>query len=218
VLALLLVAGSLGLNNFAASIAIGLSGLDRAARARVTLTFGLFEAEMPVIGLLIGRGLSHALGLGGAHRRPTAADRGRRTGHDRGRACARPRAGARCGRTDAPAAGPSCRPQHRQPDRRVCARRLSDAAGAEHCGYRRRQLRALACRPRARRPPGHSPRAPQRNSQRDRVHRRWCRHPVRPVPSAPPVDARHSRRRSRSAVFTLSCRVRSARAAWSSLS
>ena len=52
-LALLLAAGALGLNNFAASIALGLSGIDRAARVRVALVFGLFEAAMPVVGLLI---------------------------------------------------------------------------------------------------------------------------------------------------------------------
>ena len=62
VLALLLVAGSLGLNNLAASIAIGLSGVDRATRTRTALAFGLFEAGMPVVGLLIGRQVSHALG------------------------------------------------------------------------------------------------------------------------------------------------------------
>ena len=61
-LALLVVAGSLGLNNLAASIAIGLSGADRAIRTRTALAFGLFEAGMPVVGLLIGRRLSHALG------------------------------------------------------------------------------------------------------------------------------------------------------------
>ncbi|MFZ0974520.1 MAG: manganese efflux pump [Solirubrobacteraceae bacterium] len=61
-LALLLVAGSLGLNNLAASIAIGLSGVDRAARARVAVAFGAFEAAMPLVGLLIGHQLSHALG------------------------------------------------------------------------------------------------------------------------------------------------------------
>jgi manganese efflux pump family protein len=62
VLALLLAAGSLGLNNFAASIAIGLSGIDRAARVRIACAFGLFEAAMPVVGLLIGRQVSHSLG------------------------------------------------------------------------------------------------------------------------------------------------------------
>jgi len=62
VLALLLAAGSLGLNNFAASIALGLSGIDRAARVRIACVFGLFEAAMPVVGLLIGREISHSLG------------------------------------------------------------------------------------------------------------------------------------------------------------
>lgn len=61
-LALLLVAGSLGLNDFAGSIAVGTSGVDRRLRVRVALAFGLFEAGMPIIGLLIGRNLSHTLG------------------------------------------------------------------------------------------------------------------------------------------------------------
>lgn len=62
VLALLLVAGSLGLDNFAASIAIGLSGVDQTLRVRIALAFGLFEALMPAIGLLLGRQLSGTLG------------------------------------------------------------------------------------------------------------------------------------------------------------
>ena len=61
-LALVLAAVSLGLNNFAASIAIGLSGIDRSARVRVAFSFGVFEAAMPVVGLLIGREVSHTLG------------------------------------------------------------------------------------------------------------------------------------------------------------
>ena len=61
-LTLLLVAGSVGLDNFAASIAIGLAGVDRQVRVRIALVFGLFEAGMPVIGLLIGRSLSGSLG------------------------------------------------------------------------------------------------------------------------------------------------------------
>ena len=70
-LAVLLVAGSLGLSNFAASIAIGIAGVDRQVRARVALAFGLFEAGMPILGLLLGRGVVHALGsrthiIGGA--------------------------------------------------------------------------------------------------------------------------------------------------------
>jgi len=62
VLALLLAAGSLGLNNFAASIALGLSRIDRVARVRIAFAFGLFEAAMPIVGLLIGREVSHSLG------------------------------------------------------------------------------------------------------------------------------------------------------------
>jgi putative Mn2+ efflux pump MntP len=66
VLALLLVALSLSMSNFAASIAIGLSGVDAALRVRIALAFGLFEAGMPVVGLVIGRQLTGTLG-GDAH-------------------------------------------------------------------------------------------------------------------------------------------------------
>jgi manganese efflux pump family protein len=62
VLTLLLVAGSVGADNFAAAIAIGLAGVDRHVRLRIAVVFGLFEAGMPVIGLLVGRGLSGSLG------------------------------------------------------------------------------------------------------------------------------------------------------------
>jgi len=61
-LALLLVAASLGLSNFAASVGIGVAGVDRGARLRVGIVFGLFETGMPVLGLLLGHGLAHALG------------------------------------------------------------------------------------------------------------------------------------------------------------
>jgi manganese efflux pump family protein len=61
-LTLLLVAGSVGLDNFAAAIAIGLTGVDRHVRLRIAVVFGCFEAGMPVIGLLAGRGLSGSLG------------------------------------------------------------------------------------------------------------------------------------------------------------
>src|SRR5689334_6435681 len=60
--ALLLVAASLGLSNFAASVGIGVSGVDGRTRLRVGLVFGAFETAMPVIGLLLGRGLASALG------------------------------------------------------------------------------------------------------------------------------------------------------------
>ncbi len=56
------MAVSLGLSNFAAAIAIGVSGVDARTRLRVGLAFGLFEAAMPLLGLLLGHGLAHALG------------------------------------------------------------------------------------------------------------------------------------------------------------
>lgn len=61
-LALLLVAVSLGLSNFAASVGIGVAGLDGRTRLRVGLVFGAFETGMPIIGLLLGQGLAGALG------------------------------------------------------------------------------------------------------------------------------------------------------------
>jgi manganese efflux pump family protein len=62
VLALLLVAVSLGLSNFAAAIGIGVAGVDAGTRLRVGLIFGIFETGMPLLGLLLGRGLAHTLG------------------------------------------------------------------------------------------------------------------------------------------------------------
>src|SRR6266852_3727444 len=50
---LLLVSVSVGLSNFAGAIGIGLSGIDARTRLRVGLAFGLFEALMPIIGLLL---------------------------------------------------------------------------------------------------------------------------------------------------------------------
>lgn len=61
-LALLLVALSLGLSNFAAAVGIGVSGVDRGTRLRVGVIFGLFEAGMPLVGLLLGRRLADTLG------------------------------------------------------------------------------------------------------------------------------------------------------------
>jgi manganese efflux pump family protein len=62
VLAVLLVALSLGLSNFAASIGIGISGIDARTRWRVGVVFGVFEAGMPIVGLLLGRSLAGMLG------------------------------------------------------------------------------------------------------------------------------------------------------------
>jgi putative Mn2+ efflux pump MntP len=61
-LAVMLVALSLGLSNFAAAIGIGVAGVDAGTRLRVGIIFGMFEAGMPVLGLLLGHGLAHTLG------------------------------------------------------------------------------------------------------------------------------------------------------------
>lgn len=61
-LTLLLVGASVGADNFAAAIAIGLAGVDRRVRLRIAIVFGLFEAGMPVLGLVVGRTLSGSLG------------------------------------------------------------------------------------------------------------------------------------------------------------
>ncbi len=60
--ALILVALSLGLSNFAAAIGIGVSGGSARTRLKVGIIFGVFEAGMPVAGLALGRGLAGALG------------------------------------------------------------------------------------------------------------------------------------------------------------
>ncbi|HBW19989.1 MAG TPA: hypothetical protein DEH11_13750 [Actinobacteria bacterium] len=65
VLALLFVAASVGLSNFAAALSIGVAGVDARTRLRVGLVFGAFEAGMPVIGLLIGGQFAAELGLAG---------------------------------------------------------------------------------------------------------------------------------------------------------
>jgi putative Mn2+ efflux pump MntP len=64
VVALLLVALSVGLDNFGACTALGVSGVDRELRARVALIFGVFEAAMPVVGILLGRAVARDLGSG----------------------------------------------------------------------------------------------------------------------------------------------------------
>ena len=61
-LALLLVAVSLGLSNFAAAIGIGVAGVDARTRLRVGLIFGVFEAGMPILGLVLGHSLARTLG------------------------------------------------------------------------------------------------------------------------------------------------------------
>jgi manganese efflux pump family protein len=71
VAALVLVALSVGLDNFGAATAIGVSGVDATLRLRIALIFGFFEGAMPLLGLLLGHSVAHDLGtaatpLGGA--------------------------------------------------------------------------------------------------------------------------------------------------------
>jgi manganese efflux pump family protein len=61
-LAVFAVAPALGLDNFAAAVAIGLAGVDARTRLRVGVIFGLFEAGMPIVGLLIGAQAAASLG------------------------------------------------------------------------------------------------------------------------------------------------------------
>jgi putative Mn2+ efflux pump MntP len=61
-LALVLVAASVGLSNFAAAIAIGVSGIDARTRVRVGIVFGAFESGMPAVGLVLGAQLADSLG------------------------------------------------------------------------------------------------------------------------------------------------------------
>jgi manganese efflux pump family protein len=57
-LALILVAVAVGASNMAASVGLGAGGVSLGTRLRVILIFGLLEAGMPVVGLLIGHGLA----------------------------------------------------------------------------------------------------------------------------------------------------------------
>ena len=72
--ALLLLAVALGLDNLAAAVGFGVGTTGRisgATRLRIAVVFGLFEAGMPVLGLVLGHGLAGSIGeaarwLGGA--------------------------------------------------------------------------------------------------------------------------------------------------------
>ena len=73
-LPLLLLAVALGLDNLAAAIGFGVGATGRVGggtRVRIAVVFGLFEAGMPVLGLVLGHGLADSIGtaarwLGGA--------------------------------------------------------------------------------------------------------------------------------------------------------
>jgi manganese efflux pump family protein len=61
-LALLLVAASVGMSNLAAAIGIGVAGVDARTRLRVGLVFGAFESGMPLLGLVLGEQVADPLG------------------------------------------------------------------------------------------------------------------------------------------------------------
>ncbi len=60
---IILLGISVGLSNFAASIAIGLSGVNNSIRFKTAIIFGLFETLMPIIGLLIGKQSAGKIGF-----------------------------------------------------------------------------------------------------------------------------------------------------------
>lgn len=62
---ILLTAGlllPLGLDTFALATALGVAGLEPRDRLRVSLVFTLFEAGMPIVGLLVGRAAGSFVG------------------------------------------------------------------------------------------------------------------------------------------------------------
>jgi putative Mn2+ efflux pump MntP len=61
-LTILVVAAALGLSNLAASVGIGLSGVDAKLRRQLALVFGAFEAGMPIVGAVLGRQAARSLG------------------------------------------------------------------------------------------------------------------------------------------------------------
>jgi manganese efflux pump family protein len=62
VAAFLLVALALGIDNFAVAAGIGVSGVRGSVRAQVALVFGVFEAGMPVLGMVAGHAVSARVG------------------------------------------------------------------------------------------------------------------------------------------------------------
>ncbi len=61
-LKLLLFVLPLGLDTFAVAAALGLQGLPQRDRLRVSVLMSSFEMGMPLVGLLLGRGLGRAIG------------------------------------------------------------------------------------------------------------------------------------------------------------
>jgi len=62
VLKLVLFVLPLGLDTFAVSAALGIQGVAPRERLRLSLLMSAFEAAMPVVGLLLGRGLGGLIG------------------------------------------------------------------------------------------------------------------------------------------------------------
>lgn len=62
VLAIVIVAFGVGLDNLGVAISLGTTGHARQLRAQVAVIFGLFEALMPVLGVLLGHGVASSLG------------------------------------------------------------------------------------------------------------------------------------------------------------
>lgn len=61
-LTLVLAALAVGLGNVAVAIGIGLSGASRRTGLKVGVVFGVFESGMPLVGLLLGRGVAEHVG------------------------------------------------------------------------------------------------------------------------------------------------------------
>jgi putative Mn2+ efflux pump MntP len=59
---LLLFVLPLSLDTFAMSATLGIGGLAQSGRLKISLVFSGFEMAMPVLGLLVGRGLGQAIG------------------------------------------------------------------------------------------------------------------------------------------------------------
>ena len=53
----------LGLDTFAVSAALGVAGLPKQQRLKISLILSGFEMAMPVVGLLVGHALGHAIGI-----------------------------------------------------------------------------------------------------------------------------------------------------------
>jgi putative Mn2+ efflux pump MntP len=64
VLKLIALVLPLGLDSFAVAATLGLLGQPPARQLRISLVFTAFEAGMPLIGLLLGAPLGHAIGSG----------------------------------------------------------------------------------------------------------------------------------------------------------